>query len=92
MCDAEADYSGRPYGGVTIVVRWNGECSYFCKVTRGSLQGCILSPHIFIIFINDLLIDLSTSDHAVRISSNKFESFAYADEINLFGLFKHLEV
>ena len=45
----------------------------------------MLSPHIFVIFINDLLIDLSTSDHGVRIGSNKFESFAYADDINLFS-------
>ena len=45
----------------------------------------MLSPHIFGIFINELLIDLSTSDHGVRIDSNKFESFAYADDINLFS-------
>ena len=45
----------------------------------------MLSPHLFGIFINDLLIDLSTGDHGVRIGSNKFESFAYADDINLFS-------
>ena len=59
----------------------NGECSYCFKVARGTRQGSILSPHIFGIFINDLLIDLSTSDHGVRIGSNKFVSFAYADDL-----------
>ena len=50
------------------------ECSYSFNVTRGTRQGSMLSPHIFGIFINDLLIDLSTSDHGVRIGSNKFLS------------------
>ena len=45
----------------------------------------MLAPHIFGIFTNDLLIDLSASDHGVRIGSNKFRSFAYADDINLFS-------
>ena len=75
----------RWYNNLKAVVRWNGECGYSFNVTRGTRQGSILSPHILGIFINDLLIDLSTSDHGVRIGSNKFESFAYADDINLFS-------
>ena len=54
-------------------------------VTLLLIIGSILSPNIFRIFINDLLIDLSTSDHGVRIGSNKFGTFAYADDINLFS-------
>ena len=75
----------RWYYNLNAVVRWNGECSYSFNVTRGTRQGSMLSPHVFGIFINDLLIDLSTSDHGVRIGSNKFGSFAYAYDINLFS-------
>ena len=57
----------RWYNNLNAVVRWNGECSYSFNVTRRTRQGSILSPHIFCIFINDLLIDLSTSDHGMRI-------------------------
>ena len=64
----------RWYNNLNAVVRWNGECSDSFKVTRGTRQGSILSPYIFGIFINDLLIDLSTGDHGVRIGSNKFDS------------------
>ena len=39
------------------VVRWNGECRYSFKVTRGTHRYSILSLHIYGIFINDLLID-----------------------------------
>ena len=28
---------------------------------------------------------ISTSEHGVRIGSDKFESFAYADDLNLFS-------
>ena len=51
------------------------------KVTRLTRQGSILSPCIFGISISDLLMDLSTSNHGVRISSNKFDPFAYADDV-----------
>ena len=63
----------RWYNNLNAVVRWNWECSYSFKVTRETRQGSIVSPHIFGIFINDLLIDLSTSEHGVRICSNTFE-------------------
>ena len=62
----------RWYNNHNAVVRWNEECSYSFKVTRGTRQGSILSPHIFGISINNLLIDLSTSEHGVRIGTNKF--------------------
>ena len=35
--------------------------------------------------VNDLFLELSTSNYGIRKISNKFESFAYADDVNLFS-------
>ena len=50
---------------------------------RRTKQGSILSPTIFNIFINDLLVELSTSGVGIRIENELFNSCAYADDINL---------
>ena len=68
------------------VVRWDGTHSQCFRVLRGTKQGSILSPTIFNIFINDLLAELSTSGVGIRIENELFNSFAYADDINLMCL------
>ena len=75
----------RWYTNLKALVRLNGKYSKSFNVTRGTRQGSILSPHLFGFFINDLLLDLNLSKYGVRIGSDKFESFAYADDISLFS-------
>ena len=67
-------------------MKWNGKYSSAFKVKRGTKQGSILSPALFNVFINDLLIGLSLCKAGVRINNDIFNSFAYADDINLFSL------
>ena len=70
------------------VVRWDGTHSQCFRVLRGTKQGSILlsSPTIFNIFINDLLVELSASGVGIKIEDKLFNSFAYADDINLMCL------
>ena len=68
------------------VVQWDGTHSQCSRVLRGTKQESILSPTIFNIFINDLLVELSTSGVGIRIGDELFNSFAYADDINLICL------
>ena len=74
------------YQCMECVVRWDGTHSRCFRVLRGTKQGSILSPTIFNIFINDLLVKLSTSHVGIRTEDELFNSFAYADEINLMCL------
>lgn len=73
----------RWYNGLRVAVKWKGAFSGYFNVTKGTRQGSILSPHLFNIFINDLLLDLKRSDDKVCIGSCSVNSFAYADDVNL---------
>ena len=44
-----------------------------------------MSPSLFNIFIDELLIKLSKANTGVRIGDHKFNSFAYADDVTVFS-------
>ena len=46
-------------------------------------QGSMLSPRLFNIFINDLLLQLKSMNSGVKISNFHLNVFAYADDLNL---------
>ena len=73
------------YKSLHALVRINGKDSDIFRVTRGTRQGSVLSPYIFNIFIDDLLIELEQSPCGLRIGNSKFNSLAYADDINAFA-------
>ena len=68
------------------IVRWDGSRSQPFKVYRGTRQGSILSTSLFNVFVNDLLIELSSCTTGVRLDRDLCNSFAYADDIAVFGL------
>ncbi|MCG8430992.1 MAG: reverse transcriptase family protein, partial [Candidatus Omnitrophica bacterium] len=76
----------RWYGKLKAVVKWNGLQTPAFSVTRGTRQGSALSPVLFSIFINDLLLELEQSGSGgVRIGKYLFNFFAYADDVTLFS-------
>ena len=73
------------YTNLNAVVKWNGSYSKPFGVTRGTRQGSVLSPYLFKICINQLLLDLNNCDAGVRIGDTLYNSMAYADDITLFS-------
>ena len=71
------------YKCMTCIVKWKGSYSQPFRVYRGTKQGSIISPTLFNIFINDLLVELANCDIGIRIDDDLFNSFAYADDISL---------
>ena len=66
-------------------MKWNGCYSTTFNITRGTRHGSKLSPYLFNIFINQLLLDLNDCDAGVRIGDVLYNSMAYADDITMFS-------
>jgi hypothetical protein len=67
------------------IVRWNSVSSQSFYITQGVRQGSILSPHLFNIFIDGMLQNISNCDKGVNIGDTNYNCFAYADDVNLFA-------
>ena len=66
-------------------VRWAGEFSKIFSISKGMRQGSILSPRLFSVFINDLLLQLKSNENGMKLYNLKLNAIAYADDINLFS-------
>ena len=71
------------YNSLSAMVRWNGQYSTSFSITTGTRQGSLLSPYLFNIFLDNLLVELYETDIGVRVGTCKFNSYAYADDITL---------
>ena len=69
------------YDNELICVRWNNVVSSFFRVTCGVRQGGILSPMLFIVFADDMLIKLSK--HGCSMFGHSLGALMYADDLVL---------
>jgi len=69
------------YSSVMSCVRVNSFKTEWFDVKCGLRQGCILSPLLFNLFINDLTIYLKSFGLGINIDNEKLCSLLYADDI-----------
>ena len=66
-----------------LCVNWNGHLSEQFPVSQGVRQGGILSPILFALYIDDLLLELSQSKVGCHWYGTFAGALAYADDITL---------
>jgi hypothetical protein len=75
------------YDQVLSCVRANNLCSDYFNCPNGVKQGCLLSPQLFSLFINELAIELSKNGrHGIQIIAGVIEIFLllFADDVIFF--------
>ena len=71
------------YRNLTSVVRWNGVFSRYFSVTSGVRQGGILSPQLFVLYVDELLERLRRSGAGCHIADVFVGAIMYADDLAL---------
>jgi len=66
-----------------VRVSWNGVMSSYFTAVNGVKQGGVLSPVLFCLYIDDLLLSLSRSGVGCYVGSHFAGALAYADDIVL---------
>ena len=71
------------YKHVKYSLEINDHQTKYFEVKRGVKQGCILSPTLFNMFINDLIFFVQELDKGIAIDNCKVSILLYADNIVL---------
>ena len=71
------------YNSVSVCIRLNEICLDWFNINVGLRQGCLLSPILFNLFIDDLACKLKAVGEGVDIGEEKLCLLLYADDIVL---------
>ena len=69
------------YKNVKCTVRVNGQQTDWFEVNCGLKQGCILSPMLFNLFINDLTCHINDVGSGISVGDTSLSILLYADDI-----------
>ena len=71
------------YEHSTCSVLWNGKPSRTIHINQGVKQGGVLSPFLYNLYVNDLLVDLENSGLGARVGDIFTGAPMYADDLAL---------
>ena len=66
-----------------LKVKWSNFVSDTFSVTNGVKQGGVLSPILFSVYVDDLLVELSKSGIGCHVGNNYVGCLSYADDLTL---------
>jgi hypothetical protein len=71
------------YKDIQCRVRVNGNMTEYFRVQCGLTQGCLLSPFLFNMYINELCMELKALNNGIDINGESINSLLYADDLVL---------
>jgi len=71
------------YGKCSAVVRWENSYSRYFPVTCGVRQGGVLSPFLFAIYVDDVIINLHNKRLGCTVGGSYIGCLMYADDLVL---------
>ena len=74
------------YDKTFACVRWGKVLSPAVRMTAGVRQGGVLSPFLFSVYVNDMLINLRQSRLGCHIRTHCFNAFMYADDLLMLSI------
>ena len=71
------------YKDQKAVIRWNNDRTDPFNILKGVRQGCILSPHLFSVYTEQIMRDSRTEEFGISIGGRKVSNLRYADDTAL---------
>ena len=96
-CPVIARFLAILYTDQQVSVTWNGTPSRTFEVNNGIKQGGVLSPVLFCVYMDELLLRLKQSGYGCHIGTMFMGAFGYADDVVIlsptrYGLRKMLSI
>ena len=71
------------YTDQSAKIRWNSDHSEPFSIEKGVRQGCILSPHLFSAYTEQIMRDSNMDEFGIKINGRKISNLRYADDTAL---------
>ena len=71
------------YKNQSCYIRWNSSVSETFSVKNGVRQGAILSPSLFCVYLDTLLVELREAGVGCHVGGQYVGAFGYADDVTL---------
>ena len=71
------------YSNQEAVIRWNKGHTEPFEILKGVRQGCILSPHLFSLYTEQIMRDAEVHKFGIKIGGRNISNLRYADDTAL---------
>ena len=71
------------YVNQRAILRWNGEHTSEFEIVKGARQGCIVSPHLLVTYIEKGMRDSEASSFGITVGSTAISNLQYAGDTAL---------